>query len=429
MRARSKGLSRGLAMMGVLMAGVCLAAAPKAPDDAKKAADSPFFRGPNGSGFFPGATAVTSWNEKTGKNIRWKANLDLPGWSSPVVWGDRVVVTAADADKRQVYCFATDTGKSVWKTEVDKVDGATKEYKLDTMDARWDTLLHAGATPATNGKQVFTLFSNGQLTALDLATGKQLWSVALGDTSDNKYGLDNSLLVSGGSVIVVFQGGEMYIASYDVETGKQRWKTKRTGSTWSSPILYQTRSGKDWVALFSDPAVTAWDVQTGKQVWNTSVITENPQYCVGPSPVFADNRIFVNYEKNGVFALDAETGTVIWHLKKLPDDGDFSASSSMTTDGKFLYQFVKSMLTVMDAATGKVVKQQELDGTSSDASPLLVGKNLYLTCGSSFLVVSAGTNPVKAGEGSLAESVDATPAFASGSLYFRTEKALYAIGN
>lgn len=428
MRARSMGISAGLATMGVLMAGVCLAAAPK-DADARKSADSPFFRGPNGSGFYPDATAVTSWSEKAKKNIRWKAALDLPGWSSPVVWGDRVVVTAADADKRQVYCFATDTGKSVWKTEVEKVDGATTEYKLDTMDARWDTLLHAGATPATNGKQVFTLFSNGQLTALDLATGKQLWSVALGDTSDNKYGLDSSLLVSGGSVIVVFQGGEMYIASYDAATGKPLWKTKRTGSTWSSPILYQTRSGKDLVALFSDPAVTAWDVQTGKQVWNTSVITESPQYCVGPSPVFADNRIFVNYEKNGVFALDAEKGDVIWSLKTLPDESDFSASSSMTTDGTFLYQFLKSMLTVVDAATGKVVKQQELGDSSSDASPLLVGKNLYLVCGSSALVVSAGKTPVKVGEGSLSEGVDATPAFAAGTLYFRTAKALYAIGN
>ncbi len=389
---------------------------------------SPAFRGANGSGRYQGV-AATSWSEAGKTGVLWKVRLDLPGWSSPVVWGDKVVVTAADPDKRLVYCFHAATGKLEWKTEITPPAGPARHYVIDSMSSRWDTLLHAGATPATNGKQVFALFSNGQLVALDLTTGKPLWNILAGDSSGNKYGLDNSLLVNGSSVIAVFQSDpERFIASYAATTGKQEWKTPRDSSSWASPVLARAPSGRLLVVLPADPDVTAWDAGTGAKVWSTKVLGEHPSYCMGPSPVTDGERVFVNCENNGIFALDLEKGSLAWALKELPDGSPFSAFSSMTTDGRRLYQFEQSILTVIESRSGKVLAQKNIDLNSCEASPLVIGDKLYIVCSAAVLVFKTGDSPEKIGEGTLTETVEATPAFAGGRLFIRTAGTLYGIG-
>ena len=413
---RTRGL---IALMVVIPAGAVLAGG----DD-----HSPAFRGPNGSGYYQGV-AATSWSEAGKTGVLWKARLDLPGWSSPVVWDDKVVVTAADPDKRLVYCFSAATGKLAWKTEIQPPANPPRNYVIDTMSSHWDTLLHAGATPVTNGKQVFALFSNGQLVALDLITGKPLWNILAGDSSGNKYGLDNSLLVNGSSVIAVFQSDpERFIAAYDSATGKQEWKTPRESSSWASPILARTPSGRLLVVLPADPDVTAWDARTGAKVWSTRVLGERPAYCMGPSPVADGERVYVNCENNGIFALDLEKGSLAWALKELPDGSPFSAFCSMTTDGRRLYQFEQSVLTVIEAKSGKVLAQKNIDHNSCEASPLVVGDTLYLVGSSAILVFKTGDSPEKVGEGTLTETVEATPAFSRGRLFIRTAGALYGVG-
>jgi outer membrane protein assembly factor BamB len=407
------------------LAGITLGAVEPAPVAGDTT--SPSFRGSNGSGLYRGV-GRTSWSEKDKKGILWQAKLELPGWASPVVWNDKVVVTSASVEKRLVYCFDAGKGTQLWKQEVPEVKGATKEYTLDTQSSEWNDLLHAGATPATDGKRVYAVFSNGQLAALDLATGSNQWSVALGDTSDNKYGVDSSLLVSGDLVIVSFEGSGSFIAAYDAATGKEQWKTKRTSATWASPILVKTKSGASLVVVFADPDVTAWDAKTGAQVWSKKVLTESPEYCVGPSPVTDGERIYVVCKGSGMFALDAEKGDVKWSLTSLPDESAFSDEQSMTTDGQRLYHFVQSVLTVVDAKAGNVLGQPDMGSSSSPASPMVVGDNLYLVCGDTTVVAKTGDKPEKVGEGTLNETINASPAYAGGRVFLRAGTVLYCIG-
>ncbi|HEY1598733.1 MAG TPA: PQQ-binding-like beta-propeller repeat protein [Pirellulales bacterium] len=77
---RSFGFTVGFCLGMVL----CLAA---------MAADWPQFRGPGGSGLGDDAPLPTQW--AADQNIRWKAILPGVGWSSPVIWGDKVFLTAA----------------------------------------------------------------------------------------------------------------------------------------------------------------------------------------------------------------------------------------------------------------------------------------------------------------------------------------------
>ena len=53
----------------------------------------PQYRGPGQSLVVEQANLPSEWGE--GENIRWATPIEGDSWSSPVVWGDRIFVTAA----------------------------------------------------------------------------------------------------------------------------------------------------------------------------------------------------------------------------------------------------------------------------------------------------------------------------------------------
>jgi len=60
---------------------------------ARGATDWPQFRGPGAGGVADGSTLPLRWS--TTDNVAWSTEIPGRGWSSPVVWGSRVFVTAA----------------------------------------------------------------------------------------------------------------------------------------------------------------------------------------------------------------------------------------------------------------------------------------------------------------------------------------------
>ena len=83
----------------------------------------PSFRGANGLGHAAHARPPVKWNGETGAGILWKIVLPKHGMSSPVVWEDRVFLTGADEDSRQLYCVDAGTGKLLWHHDVTGVPG------------------------------------------------------------------------------------------------------------------------------------------------------------------------------------------------------------------------------------------------------------------------------------------------------------------
>lgn len=391
--------------------------------------NSPVFRGPNGSGYTSFANVPTAWDEAGNSNLLWKTDLELWSWASPVVWGDRVIALGADADRRVVYCLDAGTGEAAWTTEIPSHDKATL-YTPDTTDERWDRLVYAGATPAVNGKQVFVLFSNGQLAALDLRAGRVDWHIVPGATAENEYGVENSLLVYRDSVIVVFQGNETFIARYDAATGKEIWKTARESPSWSSPILAKREDGAYLVVLAADPDISAWDPETGELAWSTNVLTGGPEFVVGPSPVQVGNRLFVNCQNCGMYGLNVSDGALRWSLEELPDGSGFSDGASMTTDGRYLYQFFGLVLTCVDPEDGTVVGQKDMDLFGNYASASLNGGRLYLFGSGEAMVVDADpeTDFAAIGRGSIEDACDTTVVIVEGRVYMRSDTALYCFG-
>lgn len=403
-------------------AAIASPAAEKSPGTA--------FRGARGSAVYDVPGLPTSWNEADNRNIRWKVDLAMPGWASPVVWNDKVIVTGADTEDRHVWCFSVADGKSVWATEVPVIGGATEKYTTDTEDPEWDARMYAAGTPVTDGRRVFVVFSNGQLAALDVTGGKIVWNIALGDTSTNTYGLSSALRLHDGKLIVVFQGENKFIAGYDVETGQSLWQAERPSSTWASPTLVRTSKGKDLLVLLGDPDVTAWDPSTGKREWSVKILSGKPDYNVGPSPVFDGKHVYVNCQGSGIYAVDPDTGAMRWGVEELPQGFGFADGVSMVAGGGRVFQYYSYFLSCLDAATGKVIEEQETDHEASYASPFLNGRHLYLVSVNGVRIVEA--DPEKdfplIGKGMLNGRIEANPTVAGNAIFIRTDDALYCIG-
>src|SRR5436189_5391991 len=79
-------------------------------------ADSPWpqFRGPNGSGIAEGQKPPVEFGPD--KNVKWKVPAPS-GLSSPVIAGDKLVITAFEGDKLYTVAYNRADGKEVWRME------------------------------------------------------------------------------------------------------------------------------------------------------------------------------------------------------------------------------------------------------------------------------------------------------------------------
>ncbi len=402
------------------------------PEGSEK--NSPIFRGVNyGVSMF--GDLPTSWKEEEGggTNLRWKVELEQPGWSSPAIWGDKVIVTAADPDTRVVYCFSLADGSEIWKTVVPDEGQGTEAYEVDAMDPdRWDHILYAASTPAVDGKRAYVSFSNGQMVALELADGSIAWNKGLGDTGYNIYGLTNSPLLYKDTVITAFEGDGSWIGAFKTSDGSEVWKTEREDASWSSPILIKTPKGVWQVVLAQEPHVAAWNPDNGAKLWSVECLTGGAEYCVGPTAIYGAGLVFTNSENSGIYAIDPDKGEQVWANEDLPAYPD---GVSMLTDGQYLYHYFEYSMHVLKVEDGTVVHEHEaLDG-SSYANPIMDMGTIYLFGGYTTEIIKAkagdptqGFEAVGTGELAADGGRDATPAVVPGAIVFHTDHAVYCIG-
>ena len=207
------------------------------------------FRGPGGTGSASNAVVPIKVGEK--QNIKWSAELPGRGPSSPIVIGDKVIVTASHGDKQNllvVFCFHAKSGKQIWRREY----WATGRTVCHPLSA------NAAPTPVTDGKNVYAFFSSNDLVCLDL-DGNMKWFRGLAydyPKAANDTGMSSSPVVVDGVVVVQIENqAESFAAGIDAKTGKTIWRIRRDPkAAWASPIVIPGNSMRpNLVVLQSDP--------------------------------------------------------------------------------------------------------------------------------------------------------------------------------
>jgi outer membrane protein assembly factor BamB len=378
-------------------------------------ANSTSFRGPGGNGIVFQRGFPTSWNGSSGKNIKWKTAIPLTGYNSPIVWNDKIFMSGANATKREVYCFDLNTGKILWQTVVDKIEGSSASAPKVHGETGY-----AAPTLTTDGRRVYAIFANGDLIALDFE-GKKIWTKNLG-LPKNHYGHSSSLIMHRDLLIVQYdQSGNTNVMAFAAKTGEQVWKTSRDVKiTWASPILVNTGKQSE-LMLVAEPFVISYNPATGKELWRFNCISGE----VGPSLAYADGVVYsVNdYSKLAAVKI-GPTPELLWESDEYLSD----IPSPVATSKYVFLPTSYGMMICYDAKTGEKYWEKDY-GTPTYASPMLVDGNIWQMDKKGIMhIFKADKTYTSVSESTLGEGSVCTPAFIGGKIIIRGDKNLYCIG-
>ena len=239
----------------------------------------------DGTGVTDETNLPTVWSET--ENVAWRTPLPGEGNSSPIIWGNRVFLTAAldEGAKRVILCLDAQSGQMLWKTEL-LPDAKTPLYPKTGF---------AAPTPATDGRRVFVFFDSPGLVALDMQ-GSVAWKRALGPFNA-PYNMATSTVLYRDKVIQSCDHkGEAFIAAFRQSDGSECWRSVRKSSPFGhfgTPMLIQIQ-GRPQLVVNGEPVVS-YDPDTGRKLWSCRGMKE----CVGPSTVFGHGLVYASSGRIG----------------------------------------------------------------------------------------------------------------------------------
>ncbi|MFH1737686.1 MAG: PQQ-binding-like beta-propeller repeat protein [bacterium] len=396
----------------------------KYPTDEEIQENWPVFRGPGGLGVSAFERVPASWDEKSGEGILWKAEVLLPGYNSPVIWGDRVFISGADEKSKEVFCYSTESGELLWRRRVENIPGNVAEVKV------YDYTGYAASTMACDGARVYAIFADGDLICFDL-DGQRVWAKNMG-VPDSVYSYATSLTFYRNLLLIQYDQGEdddnlSVLYALEGKTGGIVWQaTRPVANSWTSPILIDTGEGKQLVTC-SEPWVIGYEPSTGEELWRANLLGTD----LAPSPIYAQGLVFVIQPNETLFALrtdgrgDVTETHVAWTVDCFAPDIPSPASN-----GELIFLLTSlGILTCYETQTGEMCWEHRFDDTFA-ASPSVAGDWLYLLSEEGAMYRVKAAREFEEGITShLDDRISASPAFMDGRIYIRGDKHLYCLGN
>ncbi len=382
------------------------------------------FRGFGGAGISALTDIPSKWDGASGEGILWKTPIPLKGFSSPIVWNDRVFLSGGNEEKRQVYCFDASTGAILWTGDVPAAPMG--DEKIEVME---DTG-YAASTMATDGYRVYAIFATGDLASFDFK-GRLLWHKSLG-VPVSLYGYASSLEVWQDRVIVQYDQagageGKSRLFAFNGATGTLVWEAKRDlPNSWTSPVIADTGKGYQLITV-GDPWVIAYDPDDGKEIWAANCIKGD----VGASPIVAgDLAIAIAPDLHNVaIRTDGKGDVTATHIKWINDDVGPTIVSPVSDGSSVFYLDTYGTLYNIALEDGKPVYEHDFN-ENVNASPTIVSGKMYiLSVEGNMFIGTAGEKAFQVEAiNPLGEECYATPAFMPGRIYIRAKEHLYCIG-
>lgn len=204
-----------------------------------------------------------------------------------------------------------------------------------------------GAGLTIDKNKVITSNTAGDIFALDLKSGKKLWSYRTGGKVYSTPAVWKGVVVAGSS--------DHFIYAVDAENGKLLWKVKTDKAVLGSPLI------QDGIAFIggSDGKFRALDVKTGNLRWSfdqvKGFVSTLPTYYLG-------NIIFGSWG-NGFYALDAKTGKLSWEWNNGHANRMFSAAACnpVGVNNRIFVVAPDRFMTALDARNGAVIWREKKD--------------------------------------------------------------------
>jgi outer membrane protein assembly factor BamB len=394
----------------------------------------PRFRGINGMGVSDDKDIPIRFDQQDG--VLWKVAMPGPGNSSPVVWGDRVLLQSSSSDGKQrvLMCLDAARGRALWSRSI-----AARKAHINPKNS-W-----ASSTPATDGDIVVNAFWDGKdvsLAAYDFQ-GKRLWLHNLG-LFTSQHGPGASPIIFGNKVLFANdQDGTSVLLALDKKTGEIVWKAPRDAyrACYSAPFILERPGARPQLVVTSTTSIRSYDPDNGTVLWSYlwKFTAKMPLRTTGSS-ILANGMMFACAGDGGgdrhmiALRLGEASGNqapgklhpaLAWENKK-----DFPYVPTMLTRGGNLY-FVndRGYAGCFLAETGQQVWFHRLPEATFTASPVLIDGKIYAPSEEGDVYVIAAEPAYRLlAKNTLGERIRATPAVANNRLYIRGQNHLFCIG-
>ncbi|HYM07912.1 MAG TPA: PQQ-binding-like beta-propeller repeat protein [Terriglobales bacterium] len=440
----------------------------------------PRFRGPDANPAVANGRLPEKWSKS--ENVEWVAEIPGRGWSSPIVSGRNVFLTAVTTEGKSkppqtgteysneyaaeltkqglsekevmervtardielprevmlhyyLYCLDLETGRVGWKREY---------YSGRPPGGRHRKNSFASETPVTDGKLVYVYVGNMGLYAYDM-NGTQVWRTPLEAYPIYlDFGTGGSPALLGDLLLIVNDNEkQQFIAAFDRMTGKPVWRTNRDlaakgdgppqRSGWATPFVWNN-SRRTEIVTVGPGAAVSYDA-AGKELWRLSGMSALPI----PSPFAYEGLLYVNGGwGKALFAIKpGATGTltagedgnssefVVWSQPR----GGTYLPTEVAYEGALYALSETGILSRFEAKTGKLSYRSRVEvGGAFTSSPWAYnGKVFCLSEEGNTFVIAAGEKFELLHVNPLDEMAQATPAIAGDRLLLRTESRLYSI--
>jgi len=265
----------------------------------------PSWRGVENNGICYEKGLPVQWSADS--NVAWKLALPGSGGATPVIWGERIFLTAAVDNQLVLMCIGTD-GQERWRRTVSH----------GNKNVRGDEGNSAANSPSTDGKHVWSMFANGAMACFTV-DGQKVWQIDLQERYGKfeiAFGMTSTPVLDDGRLYVQMIHGKRnsepsrgIVACIDAATGEGIWKHIRATDgvqenkhSYASPVMYDDGENKFLLTHGAD-YVIAHDISDGSELWRCGDLNVKSNYDntlrFVSSPACADGIIVVPTAKRG----------------------------------------------------------------------------------------------------------------------------------
>lgn len=244
--------------------------------------DWPQWRGPNRDGLSPDTGLLKSWPEG-GPKLVWKATGIGGGFGSVAIVGERIYLQGDQGAETAVSALELATGKLVWSTQFGKA-GAPG----------WGGFAGPRCTPSLDEGLLYAIGQFGEVGCFEAATGKLVWQKDYEKDFGGKrpeWGFSASPLVDGDQVLVTPGGDGGNVVALNKKTGALLWRSKdyTDNHHYASLIPVEIGGVRQYLQL-TEQSVAGIAAKDGRLLWKTP---RRGATAVIPDPVYHDGHVYV----------------------------------------------------------------------------------------------------------------------------------------
>lgn len=392
------------------------------------------FRGDQASGV-AGRGIPTRWSDT--ENLAWKSALPGKGSSSPVVFDDKIFLTAysgygmsaeepgdRSALQLHIICLSLSSGDVLWDKSFDP---APEEQEASKRVADHG---YASPTPCVDRDRVYASFGPSGVIAVT-HDGEMVWRRSVG-TKTAGFGAAASPILFEDLVIMNASIEDGAVYGIEKATGEIRWRTDEILRAWTTPTLVTLSSGTTELILNQKEAILGLDPATGDRLWSCDAIQDYIVPCVvvdGETLYCSGGRSNKTFVVKAGGRGDVSESHLIWSVSR-----GANVTSPLLSNGYLYWSHDKGIALCLRASDGEEMFRERMPTRGRVyASIVGDGKKLFLTTRDAGVLVLADQPEYKELAinhlGDEEERFNATPAIVGDRLLIRSDKNLYCIAN